>query len=220
MPNHITNYVRIGGSKAKIDFLVKNVKLIREPDEKLDDENEFDFNGIIEMPDELKHTKSPTDVFETQEEVDAANAKFSTSPLASTLQHETAAITKEEADRRMEKHNALNWYDWANNYWGTKWGAYDVHYLGGNDTEIAVVFNTAWSPPEEIFRMLEETDYSVDCFWQDEDPSNEGEWGEPYKYFAVDRPPIEVDYMDPADRWQPPTPEKQAEILKEVANGK
>lgn len=96
--------------------------------------------------------------------------------------------------RRLKKYGAINWYDFACENWGTKWGAYDVIVLHEDDKRLALEFNTAWSPPEPIFDELVKRGYKVNCIWQDEDPSNQGEYGDPYESFEIDQR-ISVDYI-------------------------
>ena len=49
------------------------------------------------------------------------------------------------------KYGYDNWYDWHINNWGTKWNSYD------NEIQDNVLsFQTAWSMPEPIFKMMAE----------------------------------------------------------------
>jgi len=66
----------------------------------------------------------------------------------------------------LEKYGAEDWYDWANNNWGTKWGFCDVQWIEDkpiktdeqNLYDIKMYYQTAWSPGddclEEIFQEL------------------------------------------------------------------
>jgi len=129
MPNHITTEVEISGTKEKITELVKKTKLKRDNDL---EENHFDFNGILPMPPELRETTSPTTVLETQEEADTKNAEDRKIAERDKWPGYTDRyISKEEADRRQKEYGALNWYDFANAQWGTKWNAYEVRYITG-----------------------------------------------------------------------------------------
>lgn len=56
----------------------------------------------------------------------------------------------EDADRPW-----FDWYKWHNRFWGTKWNAYDGETWVHPD-EIECVFNTAWSPPIDIYDRLAE----------------------------------------------------------------
>lgn len=43
-----------------------------------------------------------------------------------------------------------DWYDWAIENWGTKWGTYDVEAfaLEGDSSPVLIKFQSAWSPPK------------------------------------------------------------------------
>lgn len=75
--------------------------------------------------------------------------------------------------KERDKYGENNWYDWNTKNWGTKWNAYEVHYLNNSyddDTEvfdILVKFDTAWSIPAPIFEKLSE-DFNVQVTWKDE----------------------------------------------------
>ena len=59
-------------------------------------------------------------------------------------------ITKEESQELIKKYGQDNWYEWAHQNWGTKWGAYDNEMDG--DT---YRFTTAWCPVSlNILEML------------------------------------------------------------------
>jgi len=42
-----------------------------------------------------------------------------------------------------------DWYGWAKENWGTKWGTYDVKAfaVGGDDSPIVIKFQSAWTAP-------------------------------------------------------------------------
>lgn len=48
-----------------------------------------------------------------------------------------------------EKYGCIDWYTWANKYWGTKWNAFDV-----NVNKTCISFTTAWSSPEPILAKI------------------------------------------------------------------
>lgn len=154
MPNHINSQVEITGTKAKIKKLIKDVGITLDLEV---EDNKFDFNGIVKMPEELLTTVSPTEVFETQEEVDAKNEKHNKSFSGKQV----AALLKSEADRRMNEYGALNWYDWSYNNWGTKWNAYEVKLIDWSDTKLVVDIQTAWDTPHKIWEALEAQGFEV-----------------------------------------------------------
>jgi len=186
MPNHITSYVQIKGDKEALDKLKKKTLTIK------DEVAEFDFNGIIKTPDEIARTGSPTQIVATQEEADKINEEHGKSPFNEGI--DIWAITEEEKQRRLKKYGAINWYDFHCDKWGTKWGAYDVSIIANKDDELVMQHDSAWSPPEPIWDKLSEMGFTVNAVWQDEDPSNQGEYGDPYEAFDIDHR-ITVEYM-------------------------
>lgn len=195
MPNHITNWVEIKGSEAQITKLKKAT--IKQAKDDSPNEVEFDFNGIIKMPEEVARTGSGSHnaTVKTQAEADKLNEK-ARSPHDGNV--DTWAITEAEHARRMTEYGATNWYDWSCKHWGTKWGAYSVDIIHQSKTKLVLSFQTAWSPPEPIFDKLTDDGFEVNCFWQDEDPSNEGTYGEPYDAFDIDHQ-VTVDYIGADD---------------------
>ena len=63
---------------------------------------------------------------------------------------------KEQKEANLEKYNAVDWYDWCINNWGTKWGDCDTEFYDDfesnydGDLKTAMYkFETAWGPPQE-----------------------------------------------------------------------
>lgn len=159
MPNHITTQVEISGTKDQIDDLVKKTKLIRDNGA---DENRFDFNGIISMPEELKGTTSPTTIVYTDKEAqEKNNIDADLAAKNGWTDHTDKYLSEAEAKRREEKYGAINWYDFARNQWGTKWNAYEVRYIDGDDTKIILEFQTAWDTPRGIWKELERQGFTI-----------------------------------------------------------
>src|SRR6056297_741235 len=59
-----------------------------------------------------------------------------------------------------KEHGENNWYDWSVAHWGTKWDtdAQNVFYDGET---LTLSFDTAWSPPIELYEYLVEQGFSV-----------------------------------------------------------
>ena len=57
---------------------------------------------------------------------------------------------------------AKDWYDWQTSNWGTKW---DCGERGGDsridENNIVLNFDTAWSPPLNIYPIMEEQGYKI-----------------------------------------------------------
>ena len=67
--------------------------------------------------------------------------------------------------------NDDRWYDWNIKNWGTKWdidGKYSE--IDGDDYSFQVTFETAWSPPEQIYYALREKYPTVDITWFYDEP--------------------------------------------------
>ena len=67
----------------------------------------------------------------------------------------------------VEKYGYGNWYDYCVGEWGTKWdvgeqGASDVHPEG---KMLHTFFDSAWSPPVDAYRKLEELGFRVEAMF-------------------------------------------------------
>ena len=65
------------------------------------------------------------------------------------------------------------WYNWRVQNWGTKWDCYDLTIESDDECELNIVFNTAWSPPEEICRALKEKFEDASIQWFYDEPGME-----------------------------------------------
>lgn len=54
------------------------------------------------------------------------------------------------------------WYDWRLKNWGTKWDATILSASRKGETA-TLYFETAWAPPIEIYRVLEEEGFKVEA---------------------------------------------------------
>lgn len=74
-------------------------------------------------------------------------------------------------DEQIAQFGLVGWYDWNVKNWGTKWGAYECRFdwsaRYGGDGYAQVSFETAWSVPEKILRMVRniavEHGYDIKC---------------------------------------------------------
>ena len=145
MPNWTYNNVQFIG---KTEDNVKQLQTMLKSDD-----NEFDFNNVIPMPNELSDTVSGSE-----------NAK--------------PEWQKEQSKKLKAKYGADNWYDWSINNWGTKWNACNTE-VELNENVLNYSFETAWDAPREIVRALEhmkETilkDISIDWNCTHEDGNEE-----------------------------------------------
>jgi len=62
---------------------------------------------------------------------------------------------------------ANNWYNWNNREWGTKWDACRPETVWEDTSSIQYSFDTAWSPPTELFEAMVEQhpklEFSIYC---------------------------------------------------------
>ena len=108
-------------------------------------DEEFKFNNLLPMPKELQDTTSGF--------------------FADTTKQ--AELDKKQA-KNLKKYGYKNWYDWANDVWGTKWDVdASIDFIDVDCIEIS--FDTAWCPPEGVFNYIKEQypDLSVSWFYDE-----------------------------------------------------
>ena len=75
-----------------------------------------------------------------------------------------ALVLQENANRA--KYGYANWYDWCVNEWGTKWDVGDEGSATLNeDGSLSASFNSAWAPPIEAYRMLEDLGFEIKAYY-------------------------------------------------------
>ena len=142
MPNWTSNNVLFVGKENQLKKLQTMLK---------SDDNEFDFNNVIPMPNELSDTVSGSE-----------NAK--------------PEWQKKRSQELISKYGADNWYSWSIENWGTKWNAIDTE-VEQRDGTLIYRFNTAWDCPrriaEALLRMqktiLQDINISWECVHEDGD---------------------------------------------------
>lgn len=94
------------------------------------------------------------------------------------------------------------WYDWNINNWGTKWDAYDVSIESHTDLSVTYCFNSAWSPPVNVFQALclKYPNLSLNLYYEEEQGwggEMESGFGESYpsQVREWDIPESHADYM-------------------------
>ena len=119
MPNWTSNNVLFVGNKKQLKTLKTMLK---------SEDNDFDFNNIIPMPEELKDTVSGSE---------SAKPEWQ----------------KLKSKELKEKFGADDWYNWSINNWGTKWNSVDTE-VEYDDSGLSYRFNTAWDAPRRIAEAL------------------------------------------------------------------
>jgi len=163
MPNWTSNTIRAEGTIDDLRSFLESVKW---------QDQIFDFNRIIPMPELLKHTGSGNQTIDG-EKVTSWYVINRNEPLPSgdNIRRFTA---DEEAILKEIGHN--DWYSWSNANWGTKWNVCQAESSDENISEgyVEISFETAWAEPMPVFQKMFQMfpKLSFVCTWQ-----HEGEHG-------------------------------------------
>ena len=131
-----------------------------------DGDNVFSLNKILPMPEALRRVQSPTKVA-TQEEINAYKEQYKATPYMM----DSLPITQETCDALLNLYGVSNWYDWANEHWGTKWDTSDAKITESYPSEVYIDFDTAWGPPNETIKGVLEykfPDISITWLWYED----------------------------------------------------
>lgn len=111
---------------------------------------EFKFNNLIPMPEELQNT---------------------TSGWLGEGTPEQKELEKKQVEN-LKKYGYKNWYDWANDVWGTKWDV-DADVLAEDDDYIEILFDSAWCPPIGVFNYINKAYPDLNVSWFYHEPGCE-----------------------------------------------
>lgn len=161
MPNHIT---------TKIEFVTKGEEIL----EYIKNEEQlFDFNKVIPMPESLDVEESSlssyaflytlTDKFQNLHKFKKYESKLRTLYIGEfDLNYAQKYVKENDVENNpeflklgeqllnnYEEYGYLTWYQWSTDNWGTKWNAYDVTVEGN-----VLKFDTAWNYPAKIINIL------------------------------------------------------------------
>lgn len=183
MPNWTTN--TIYGKKAVLQRYI------------VEDEDYFDFNKLIPMPQSLD-VESGTNSFEglialaiaKPEEYSAINRAWKTLNLFNKELKTEPKYLEALKDPDFKKNDfedkcafgqilldnysaygSCDWYDWRCKHWGTKWNATDCYIEDWDEDLLKITFSTAWAAPLPIFKKLIKSnpDQGFVFEWQNED---------------------------------------------------
>lgn len=130
MPNHVYHHFAMSNLTDKQKEILNKIQ-----------SNHHGLCGYyIPMPEDLINTQSPPNVVSESEyeRIMEENKKIDRSK---PFFYEPKPITKMMQDRLIQLYGHDNWYNWACERWGTKWGCYDNDIDGETYT-----CTTAWSP--------------------------------------------------------------------------
>jgi hypothetical protein len=147
----------------------------------------FDFNRIIPMPQLLKHTGSGA------RDIDGKRVKswYILKPWNADFpgQKEQVRLFTPEEEAELIELGCRDWYDWARAKWGTKWNACQVEIEDSSLEQgyVEITFDTAWDAPVPVLQKMVEMfpKLTFDCSWR-----HEGE--DPYPHSLDDYDPSAV----------------------------
>ena len=100
--------------------------------------------------------------------------------------------------RPQEKNE--EWYSWNIEKWGTKWDVNIEDYTRVDDNTIQVFFDSAWSPPIELYTYLEHEGWDVSAQYSEEGMQFVG------SYSDLENDHYEYDFSD--ENWRETIPEE------------
>ena len=85
-------------------------------------------------------------------------------PVPAGLEYNAHEMTEEVRNAFVAQYGVNSGYDWRNMYWGTKWDVEPTiahERIDDSGSYMEVVFDTAWGPPEGIYRTLVEMGFII-----------------------------------------------------------
>lgn len=188
MPNHVTNQITFGTSKAALAVFRNMLEMVQANGEPL---GSIDFNKLIPMPPGLNiehsaYMEKGLELYRAyMRELDSSDPvkhfrikqKWEPQRMADPV---TWALGK-QAFENIQKYGSPSWYGWAIKNWGSKWNAYQCKPLDKNAD--MMIFLTAWDAVPNILEAMSRRypDQAITYRWADEDIGyNVGEktfWG-------------------------------------------
>ena len=147
MPNWTSNTIHVTGDASAIRELLAFMRG--------SDDQTFDFNKIVPMPELLRHTARGFHKFGNEQH----RTWYVINP---DLAFGDPGYEENERPFTAEEKAALagigagSWYDWSVKNWGTKWNAYRVEFddFAENDSAVDIRFDTAWCAPLPVFEAI------------------------------------------------------------------
>lgn len=136
MPNWMMNKLTLSGDPGQIQQFVLDTK---------GDSEELDFEKLLPCPLELMAVTSPVDIVTAEQ-----RQKFIADHPDRQKEGMGYPITPEMSADYIKRFGTNDWYMWCLKNWGCKWPASETRpYLDG-----CYMFDTAWSPPQELFMNI------------------------------------------------------------------
>lgn len=176
MPNHVTNQITFGTSKAALAVFHNMLEAVQANGEPL---GSIDFNKLIPTPPGLNiehstYMEKGLELYRAyMRELDSSDPvkhfrikqKWEPQRMADPV---TWALGK-QAFENTQKYGSPTWYSWAIKNWGSKWNAYQCKPLDKNAG--TMTFLTAWSAVPNILEAISRRypDQTITYRWADED---------------------------------------------------
>ena len=165
MPNWTKNTVTVAGKPADLRAFLEAVKW---------EDELFDFNRLIPMPDLLKHTGYGWRTIDGERH----ESWYIVNPDEPDISKERVRAFTPEERAVLKDIGHDSWYTWCIENWGTKWNACHTHMASVGlvsaaleTSSIKINFDTAWSAPLPVFHKMHEMfpHLAFTCEWRNED---------------------------------------------------
>jgi Ferredoxin-like domain in Api92-like protein len=153
MPNYCHCSLSFQGDKQDIAMLRTAISSKNESGKTIP----IDFNQIVPMPPELRIANhSDGQLLYKRDYEKKSLVEHEQNRLKSMSPNEileAIELAKQYHDN-IQKYGFQTWYEWSWEYWGTKWNAL---FLDTEQSESDILeFQTAWSPPLPVLKVLSE----------------------------------------------------------------
>lgn len=181
MANWVRTKIVFNGEKNRIDEIRNLVKSVNKGEDGTNLlPNEFDFNKIIPMPEDLNIESSSSGESAMRYLLLKAKSSFSLNDddlsfieKMEKMKEEQPEVFNEDIELgkkylcNISKYGYRDWYLWSYANWGTKWNSSESDWVCDN----VVMFDTAWSFAYPVIKKLSELFPDVEiCFtYADED---------------------------------------------------
>ena len=159
MPNHTTNIMSLKGPRKELErFMMtvssKNPELLARRRKEIEANIASANAALKEDPNDRMAQMNLNNSTTAMKELDDGKRESildfdGTYPMPIELEGTTSPMRdQKQAALNLKLYGASDWYSWKNQFWGTKWGCYDVEDLEDNGDTITYRYQTAWSPAE------------------------------------------------------------------------
>lgn len=143
MPNHCYNILHVDGDTEQLGEFIRRITL---------EDGGYRIAQLIPMPKVLEGTHSPS---VDSPEPNPKWAEWLADGTVTQERYDEMVTDRREAYEKGEKAFAetgyREWYTWAVNNYGTKWGDYNHDLYNHDGDRLELRYDTAWGPFDESF---------------------------------------------------------------------